>query len=305
MMLTSGGHDDDVARCEELGIAAYLLKPIKQSELLDAIKLAIGITTPDEEASDATALHARRVGPLRILLAEDSLVNQKTGRGPVGESGDTRSPWPNHGREALAAMENPEIRRGSDGTSKMPEMDGLETTMAIRAKERQTGDHVPILAMTAHALRGDRERCIAAGMDGYLAKPIHAKELFDLIESLLPPSKAAGTGRLIRGRAPRNVARRRRSRLPPQPDGGGPVPLSHRPPRRAKKASSTGPRPWKPCGATPSLLRVVVDTAPGRNPPPHDADPPELCRRRRHQAPVACPHLERHPSLFWKESGLR
>ena len=252
MMLTSGSHDDDIARCEELGIAAYLLKPIKQSELLDAIKLAIGITAPEEEASAALAQNPARVGPLRVLLAEDSLVNQKLAVALLEMHGH-RVTVANHGREALAAMESEDFDLVLMDVQ-MPELDGLETTATIRAKERQTGAHVPILAMTAHALKGDRERCLAAGMDGYIAKPIHAKELFELIESMLAGREVMGTG------APPEVVSQTVPAVEPPPDARGPSP---EPPADAMHWE--GIVDWAEAldavRGDPHLLRVIVETA--------------------------------------------
>jgi signal transduction histidine kinase/CheY-like chemotaxis protein/HPt (histidine-containing phosphotransfer) domain-containing protein len=197
MMLTSGDQPGDITRCEELGIAAYLRKPIKQSELFDSIMVAFGITTPEDEVLERpTELPPSRVGPLRILLAEDSLVNQKLAVA-VLEKRSHRVVVANNGREAMAALESQDYDLVLMDVQ-MPEMDGFEATAAIRAKECQTGEHVPIIAMTAHALKGDRERCLEAGMDGYVAKPIHAKRLFEAIETV--------TGRTGDSAAPSAVA---------------------------------------------------------------------------------------------------
>jgi len=186
MMLTSGDHPDDVSRCEQLGIAAYLLKPIKQSELLQAIEVALGIEAAVHEDLAATAPQpARPLRPLRILLAEDSLVNQKLAVGLLEKRGHTVV-VANHGKEAVAAWKSEAFDLILMDVQ-MPEMDGLDATEAIRAQEQGTGGHIPIIAMTAHALKGDRERCLEAGMDGYIAKPIRLPELFGAIESLLAP----------------------------------------------------------------------------------------------------------------------
>jgi CheY-like chemotaxis protein len=187
MMLTSAGHRGDAARCRELGIAAYLTKPIKQSELLQAILLALGTPAKKEARLPLVTRHVLRESRqrLRILLAEDNAVNQtlavrlleKWGHA-VTVAGD--------GRAALAALE----KTGFGGFDlvlmdvQMPEMDGLETTAAIRVKEKVTGGHIPIIAMTAHTMKGDRERCLAAGMDGYISKPVQAQELFETVENI-------------------------------------------------------------------------------------------------------------------------
>ena len=182
MMLTSGDRAEDPARCKELGIASYLLKPVKHSELLAAIEHAMGVAVSREAVSPS----AEQQGPggLRILLAEDSLVNQKLAIALLEGQGH-RVTVARNGREALAVSEIEEFDLVLMDVQ-MPEMDGLETTVAIRAAERGMGRRLPIIAMTAHALQGDRERCLDAGMDGYIAKPIRAKELFDTMRSLVP-----------------------------------------------------------------------------------------------------------------------
>jgi len=184
MMLSSGARAGDVARCERLGVAAYLLKPIKQSELFDAILMALGITGLEQEgAPKPDAEPGRQMRPLRILLVEDSPVNQKLAVGLLHRYGHTVA-VANHGKEALNVLESQEFDLVLMDVQ-MPEMDGLEATRAIRDKEQQAGSHLPIIAMTAHVLRGDRERCLEAGMDEYLAKPIHATTLLRTMEIVL------------------------------------------------------------------------------------------------------------------------
>jgi CheY-like chemotaxis protein len=184
MMLTSGDRSEDIFRCEQLGVAAYLLKPIKQSELFDAIVMALGVTVPEDEVSEARSTQRPpQLRPLRILLAEDSLVNQKLAVGLLEKHGHTVV-VASHGKEALAASESHDFDLVLMDVQ-MPEMDGFEATSAIRAKEKQTGIHVPIVAMTAHAMKGDRERCLEAGMDDYVAKPIRSQQLFETIEAVL------------------------------------------------------------------------------------------------------------------------
>jgi CheY-like chemotaxis protein len=184
MMLTSGDQPGDVSRCERLGIAAYLMKPIKQSELLDSIVLALGVTAAEDEGPEgAVVRRPTQLPPLRVLLAEDSLVNQKVAVALLEREGHTVF-VANNGREAVAAFES----QGFDLVLmdvQMPEMDGFEATATIRGKEQQTGRHVPIIAMTAHALKGDRERCLEAGMDNYVAKPIHAERLFETMKAAI------------------------------------------------------------------------------------------------------------------------
>ncbi len=191
MMLSSAGRPGDAARCRALGIAAYLTKPIKQSELLDAITVALGTLPQNEARPTLVTRHFLRETQrrLRILLAEDNAVNQmlvvrlleKQGHS-VTVAGD--------GRQALAALE----KQRFDVVlmdMQMPEMDGFEATAAIRTKERATSEHIPIVALTAHAMKGDRERCVEAGTDTYINKPIEAKKLFETIEALVPDVRRA------------------------------------------------------------------------------------------------------------------
>jgi PAS domain S-box-containing protein len=196
MMLTSGDRPSDVAECERLGIASYLLKPIKQSELLEAIQLSLGLTGPQTPL--ALAAHSCKCRPLKILLAEDSLVNQQLAVALLTGEGH-EVVVANNGREAVAAVETDKFDVVLMDVQ-MPEMDGLEATAIIRRNEAAGSQRLPIIAMTAHALAGDRERCIDAGMDGYTSKPINADELFAAIrelagnqpETILPPACADG-----------------------------------------------------------------------------------------------------------------
>ena len=189
MMLASGDRPGDISRCERLGVAAYLLKPIKPSELFDAVVMALGLRAPEEEAAETAIKGPQLVRPLRILLAEDSLVNQKLVRALLERRGHTVT-VANHGNEAVAAFATQRFDLVLMDIQ-MPEMDGLEATAAIRVAERQTGIHTPIVAMTAHVLQGDRERCLEAGMDEYLAKPIRARRLFETIEAMVGTAAAA------------------------------------------------------------------------------------------------------------------
>ena len=183
MMLTSGDRPGDISRCNELSVAAYLLKPIKQSELFDAIVLALGVTAAEDEYRPDSREPVEQIPPLRILLAEDSLVNQKLAVGLLERHGHTVTVT-NHGREVLGAIESDQFDLILMDVQ-MPEMDGLEATEIIRGRERDTDDHVPIVAMTAHAMQGDRQRCLDAGMDEYIAKPIRAHQLFQTVANVL------------------------------------------------------------------------------------------------------------------------
>jgi two-component system, sensor histidine kinase and response regulator len=181
LMLTSGDRPGEIARCSAVGAAAYLMKPIKQSELFDAVMLALGVTAAaDDEPHLLPSPEAGRHRPLNVLLAEDSIANQRLALGLLEKWGHSVVVAQN-GREALAALEVHSFDLVLMDVQ-MPEMDGLEATAAIRRREAQTGRHIPIIAMTAHALKGDREQCLAAGMDDYVAKPIRARELYAAIE---------------------------------------------------------------------------------------------------------------------------
>jgi CheY-like chemotaxis protein len=188
MMLTSGGSPGDGARCRELGISAYLNKPIRQAELLEGIS-RIRQKVP-QTALPLITKHTLREdrNRVRILLAEDNLVNQTVAVRLLEKRGYTVVVAGN-GRAALAALEQNDFDLVLMDVQ-MPELDGFETTVAIRAKEELTGAHIPIIAMTAHALKGDQERCMASGMDGYLSKPIRVEELLAIVEDQLRPKPA-------------------------------------------------------------------------------------------------------------------
>jgi len=184
MMFSSAGQRGDGARCQELGVSAYLLKPVRQSELRGAI-LSV-LSAGDQKAQlplvtrytlhDTAAPHIS----LRILLAEDNLVNQRLATRLLEKRGHQVT-LAGNGKEAVAATE----KNAFDLVLmdlQMPEMDGFEATAALREREKQTGIHLPVIALTAHALKGDRERCIEAGMDGYLSKPIRPQELDATLE---------------------------------------------------------------------------------------------------------------------------
>ena len=187
MMLTSAGHRGDAARCQELGVAAYLLKPIRQSELREAIARVLGAQTENGAIPLITrfSLHDGREpgSSLRLLLAEDNAVNQRLAVRLLEKRGH-HVVVAGNGVEALSAMEKEEFDLILMDVQ-MPEMDGLEATAVIRAKEKITGKHQPIIALTAHAMKGDREKCIAGGMDGYLTKPIRPQELDNVLEDFI------------------------------------------------------------------------------------------------------------------------
>ena len=176
VMLTSAGQPEDLARCRELGISATLIKPIKQSDLLATLLDAL--TLIRHVAPTPTPVAFER--PLRILLAEDNVVNQKLAMRLLEKRGHSVTIAAT-GLEALEALD-----RGAFDLVlmdvQMPDMDGLEATQIIRRREQGTDRRLPVIAMTARAMKGDRESCLDSGMDGYLAKPIQPRELFEALE---------------------------------------------------------------------------------------------------------------------------
>jgi signal transduction histidine kinase/DNA-binding response OmpR family regulator/HPt (histidine-containing phosphotransfer) domain-containing protein len=185
MMLSSSGDQLDQARCAELGIAAYLTKPVYAADLLDAIERATAtgrpVAAPSRTRSTPGGLAMAAGGTrVRILLAEDNVVNQKVATGLLTRRGHDVV-IANNGREALARLDQEPFDLVLMDLQ-MPVMGGLDATLAIRERERGTGRRVRIVAMTAHAMSTDRERCLAAGMDGYISKPIDPPTLFRVVE---------------------------------------------------------------------------------------------------------------------------
>jgi len=184
MMLSSAGQRGDAIRCRELGVAAYLTKPVRQAELLDSILIALGTRSESKMAPPLVTRHTLREcrHRLRILLVEDNAVNQLVALRLLEKYGHTVSVAAN-GRKALEELEKESYDLILMDVQ-MPEMNGWEATQAIREKEQSTGGHIPIVAMTAHAMKGDEERCLAAGMDAYLTKPIRTQELLALLDGI-------------------------------------------------------------------------------------------------------------------------
>jgi CheY-like chemotaxis protein len=191
MMLTSGTQRDDAARCLDLRIAACLVKPIQQAELLEAVLTVLGHKA---QCLDGPPVPVTRQLPrkeprhLRILLAEDNTVNQVVAVRLLQKIGHTVMVVGN-GRDAVLMLDDQDFDLVLMDVQ-MPDMDGIEATRVIREKEKATRKHVPIIAMTAHAMKGDRERCLAAGMDGYIAKPIRPAELYAGITPYPRPPEA-------------------------------------------------------------------------------------------------------------------
>jgi CheY-like chemotaxis protein len=203
MMLSSSGQYGESAKCKEVGIANHLTKPVDQRDLLSAI----GRTLAREQAPRAPLpdvmlpreLPDRR---LHVLLAEDNTVNQRLAASLLERRGHRVTIAPN-GREAIAALEHQAFDVILMDVQ-MPEMGGFEATAAIRENEKTAGGHIPIIAMTAHAMKGDRERCLAGGMDEYLTKPLDSRRLCTLVESLAAGASAPSDETLV----PRQVLAR-------------------------------------------------------------------------------------------------
>jgi len=224
MMLTTAGKRRKARNNErELHIAAYVTKPIKSRDLVAAIMRSMGARLGGDESGQVagqpergTPAVARR--RLRLLLAEDNLINQRLMVRLLEKVGHTVTMVRN-GRAALEALAATRFDMVLMDVQ-MPEMDGFEATAAIRAKERVSGEHIPLVAITAHAMRGDRERCLQAGFDGYVSKPIRFEELFDVIDDLVarapasPPAPDAPVPR-TRSSAPTPV--------PPRSSDAGPA----------------------------------------------------------------------------------
>jgi CheY-like chemotaxis protein len=188
VMLTSGGQRGDGQRCKELGISAYLIKPVLQSDLLEALLRVLGSRPDAAKPVPPVTRHTLREGriPLRILLAKDNVVNQRLAVRLLEKQGHMVF-VAGDGVKALEALDRDRFDVVLMDVQ-MPVMDGVEATAAIREKERATGAHMPIVAMTAHAMAGDRQRFLASGMDGYVSKPVHSQELFEAIETVLAPA---------------------------------------------------------------------------------------------------------------------
>ncbi len=186
MMLSSSDQHNDASRCRELGIKLYLIKPVKQSELLGAILKVVGKQERGQPLSIASSQKPlqKSIKALSILLAEDNEVNQKIIVRMLANKGHKVTVAAD-GKEALASLDKEPFDLVLMDVQ-MPNMNGFEATAAIREKERLTGIHLPIVALTAHAMKGDQERCLRAGMDRYLPKPVRSNELFQTIEELIP-----------------------------------------------------------------------------------------------------------------------
>jgi CheY-like chemotaxis protein len=197
IMLTSSGMRGDAARCREIGVAAYLAKPVKQSTLRDSILTLFGTTEGEGDEKQLVTRHTLREveHPLYILVAEDNPVNQRVIASMLEKRGHTVAVMKN-GKEVLEELSR---RTGPSPDLilmdvQMPEMDGMEAAGMIRAKEAGTGGRIPIIALTAHAMKGDRAKCLDAGMDGYISKPVRSEVLRSVMKEVLSKNEKMDPG---------------------------------------------------------------------------------------------------------------
>ncbi len=197
VMLTSSGQKGDGLRCGRVGIAAYLLKPVRSNELLEAMLTVL--SRKGSEAQPLVTRHSLREARRKahILVAEDNLVNQTLMRKVLEKLGHNFVIAGN-GREALDLSEKLQFDLVFMDVQ-MPEMDGLHATHGIREREKGTRLHLPIFAMTAHTMKGDKERCLESGMDGYISKPIDIKEVERVIEGVMNQKPAGARVVVERG----------------------------------------------------------------------------------------------------------
>ncbi|WP_395745563.1 response regulator [Prosthecobacter sp.] len=188
LILSSGGSLSGQVDDEDLGYERCLTKPVKHSDLFDAITRVMGGVIADDRSVISQETTGREEGvTMKLLLVEDGRVNQLVAIKLLEDRGHQVT-LANNGREALAILATQTFDAILMDVQ-MPEMNGLEATMAIRQHEAGSGRHVPIIAMTANAMKGDREQCIAAGMDDYIAKPIHSTQLYPLLEKYASPNQ--------------------------------------------------------------------------------------------------------------------
>jgi CheY-like chemotaxis protein/nitrogen-specific signal transduction histidine kinase len=213
IMLTSMGLRGDIARCKKLGLSGYLVKPVKQSELLDAILLVLagkGIEDRRGIVTQHTIREERYQRRLKILLAEDNYINQRVVVRILEKEGHGVTVADN-GQKAVDLLESNVFDLVLMDVQ-MPEMDGFEATEVVRQREASTGGHMPIIAMTAHAMKGDRERCLEAGMDDYISKPVDPQKLMSLLAKHNGKGGRA-TGRYSLERGPGSLVGERQERL--------------------------------------------------------------------------------------------
>jgi CheY-like chemotaxis protein len=181
MMLSSSDLQSDIPRCRRLGIVCHVVKPVCKADLRESMLRALGTAPAEPPAHDEKVTESLR--HLSILLAEDNAMNKRLATRLLEKRGHKITSVSN-GREALEALEQARFDVILMDVQ-MPVMDGWMATQAIRERERGTEEHVPILALTAHAMKHDQEQCLAAGMDGYLSKPFQPAELYQAVESIV------------------------------------------------------------------------------------------------------------------------
>jgi PAS domain S-box-containing protein len=182
MMLSSADRPNEAERCRELGVESYVVKPVSAALLLDGILEALGEGTLAEPLPETAESLNRAERSLRVLVADDHAANRDLAAKVLEKRGH-QCVHAADGNEALRVLERDQIDIVLMDIQ-MPNLDGFQATAAIRNRERESGTHLPIIALTAHAMKGDREKCLAAGMDAYLAKPFGARELTTLVESI-------------------------------------------------------------------------------------------------------------------------
>jgi len=230
IVLTSGGRDGDGDVRAQLGIAERLMKPVKQSDLFDSIVRCLGVAEPEDFVPEIEAAKDSELGELKILLAEDNVINQRLAVGVLEKYGHHVTTVKD-GREALEVSMQEEFDVLLMDIQ-MPIMDGLDATRAIRTREARSGQHLPIIAMTAHAMKGDREKCLSVGMDEYVAKPIRVGMVLEKLAAVLglAADKAASSETASSETASSETAEDRQSPLSgsgqPVVDGGESVSAS-------------------------------------------------------------------------------
>ncbi len=188
VMLSSSDHRDDAARRRNLALDGFLIKPVKPSELMQTIVDALGLLQTEQPEQQRPEPQQPTIAPLRILLAEDNVVNQRLALTLLRKAGH-EVVLAENGREALERLQA-ETFDVVLMDVEMPELDGLEATRQWRRIEQRTGGHTPVIAMTAHTIKGDRERCLRAGMDDYLAKPVQPVMLRETLAQFRPAQQA-------------------------------------------------------------------------------------------------------------------
>jgi two-component system sensor histidine kinase/response regulator len=183
---------DRRAAAREAGVHHYLTKPVRRARLLETVADAMGTLAPVKPAPGAPAEESAQCGAHRVLVVEDNAVNQRVIEAMLGKRGFTVE-CAGNGRDGLAMIAAQDYELVFMDCQ-MPELDGYEATAALRVREGDSGEHLPVVAMTAHAMKGDRERCLAAGMDDYLSKPLRPEELDAVLERWIGGSRTGSEG---------------------------------------------------------------------------------------------------------------